>query len=161
MAQNNNSNICFSDEDVTVINGAIALLMEKFIPVLRTLNPDTRRQLAKMGDKSFAFVIKALEYYENNSELGPQFINVDEFRKLVKTLEQMRLFYGSLTQINEMLSNSMMLIGSEAYGYARVIYKTSQMGKKMDVPKAETVCDDLSARFPGRKKKKNNGQPAV
>lgn len=158
MVQNNSSNISFSDEDVTAINGAIALLREKFLPVLRSLNPDSRRQLAKMGDKSFAFVIKALEHYENNVELGPKFINVDEFRKSIRTLEQMRLFHGSLNQINEMLSHSMTIVGSDAYAYARVIYKTSQMGKELDVPKAESICDDLSARFPGRRKKKDNGQ---
>jgi hypothetical protein len=160
MVQVNSSNISFSEEDVTAINGAITLLREKFIPVLKSLNPDTRRQLAKMGNKSFAFVIKSLEYCENNSELVPQFVNVEGFRKAVRSFEQMRLFHGSLSQINEMLSHSMIIVGSEAYASARVVYRNAQIGKKMDIPKAETICDDLSARFPGKKKKKNNGQAA-
>jgi hypothetical protein len=37
---------------------------------------------------------------------------------------------------------------------ARVGYKSLQVGKKLDIPKAGTIFDDLSARFNGKKKKK-------
>jgi hypothetical protein len=154
MALNNRLSINLSDQDVTDINSALAVLKEKLMPVLKNLTVDETRQLTKMGNKSLAFVVKTYEHCESNPEFIPQYVNLNEFRLDIKAYEQLRQYYGFLSQLNDLIYHSMLLAGSDAYTNARAAYKSLQIGKKLDIPKACTIVDDLSARFPGKRRKK-------
>lgn len=155
MSLNNKLSINFSEEDMTDINQSMSILREKLMPVLKNLTPDETRQLTKMGDKTYSFVIKAFEHCEKNPELVPQYVNLDEFRLDIRAYDQMRQYHGFLSQLNDLLYHSMLLAGSDAYANARAAYKSMKIGKNLDIPKAGTIVDDLSARFSGRKKKKS------
>jgi hypothetical protein len=54
------------------------------LPVLIDLTTKERRALTKMGDKSSAFVIKALEVAKQNPDFLPRAFNVEEMRKDVE-----------------------------------------------------------------------------
>jgi hypothetical protein len=154
MALNNRLSINLSDQDVTDINSALTVLKEKLMPVLKNLTVDETRQLTKMGNKTYSFVIKTYEHCESSPELVPRYVDLNEFRLDLKAYEQMRQYYGFLSQLNDLLYHSMLLAGSDAYANARAAYKSMKIGKSLDVPKAGTIVDDLSARFPGKRKKK-------
>jgi hypothetical protein len=49
--------------------------------------------------------------------------------------------------------HTLALSGSEAYAGALIFYNTVKSAMKSKVPKAETIYNDLSTRFPGKPKK--------
>ncbi len=51
------------------------------LPFLINLTPDERRRGLRQGDKSMAFVSKALEYASAHPNLVPPYLNVGEFQK--------------------------------------------------------------------------------
>jgi len=154
MSLNNKLSIDLPEQDVTDIDQALAVLREKLMPVLKNLTPEETRRLTKMGNKTYSFVIKTFGHCEKNPEMVPQYVDLNEFRLDIRAYEQMRQYYGFLSQLNDLLYHSMLLAGSDAYANARAAYKCLQVGKKLDIPKAGTIFDDLSARFNGKKKKK-------
>jgi hypothetical protein len=115
---------------------------------LKTLSPEDRQELPKMGNKTVVFVQKALDHCKQNPELVPPFLNVDELAVDVKAVESIRSLYQPLLQITEALADTMTLSGSEAYSGALIFYSSIKSAKKSKIAKAEVIYDDLSARFP-------------
>ena len=60
--------------------------------------------------------------------------------------------YQPLLQITESLSDTMTLSGSEAYSAALMFYNSTKNATKSKIPKAETIYNDLAARFPAKVK---------
>ena len=56
--------------------------------------------------------------------------------------------------IVDMLDDTMLLCGSEAYVSVLAFYTYLKGAAKMNVPGAKTILEDLSARFPNRPTKK-------
>jgi hypothetical protein len=106
-----------------------------------------------MDDKSVGFVQKTLEYCRQNPDLVPQFLNVDEMTVDVRAVEALRGLYQPLQQITDGLSDTLLLSGSEAYSASLMFYSSTKTAMKSKIQKAETIYNDLSARFPGRSKK--------
>ena len=152
MSQQNLISINISEQDLTDINNAINVLKLKLLPILKSLKPEERHELAKMGDKSVAFVNKSHEYAITNPELVPLFLDMEEFKKDVKALEQLSSFHSSLQQLVDMLSDSILMAGSDAFKAALMFYESVKTALKSNVSKAKTIYEDLSPRFPGRKK---------
>ncbi|MGE5583048.1 MAG: hypothetical protein ACM3X9_11010 [Bacillota bacterium] len=115
MAQTNLISFSVTETDLKEIKTCIDTLNSKLMPCLKTLSPEDRHELPKMGDKTVGFVQKTLEYCKQNPDLVPPFLNVDELAKDVAAVELIRSLYHPLSQITEALSDTMMLAGSEAY----------------------------------------------
>ncbi len=144
------------DADMTAIKGAIDTLKAKLLPHLKTLSPDERRELPKMGDKTVTFVQKALDHCRECPDLVPQFLDVDGLESDVSAFENIRTLLQPIIQLTDALNDTMMLAGSEAYSAALVFYSSTKNAMKSKVPKAETVYNDLANRFPGRPKKSSS-----
>ncbi len=71
--------------------------------------------------------------------------------KKQNTLRQIRQIAQPLV---DMLDDTMLLCGSEAYVSVLAFYTYLKGAAKMNVPGAKTVLDDLSTRFPSRPAKK-------
>jgi hypothetical protein len=107
-----------------------------------------------MGDKTVAFVSKALAYAKENPMLCPPYLNVAEFEKDMLLVESLDSVLRPLTAIAEGLDDTTMLAGSEAYAAALIFYNSVKMASKMNIPGTDAIYNDLSARFPGRSSKK-------
>ena len=153
MSQQNLVSVQLKDQDLAEITKAIATLTSRLLPVLRSLKPEDRHELPKMGDKTVAFVQKTLEHCASSPELAPQFLNVAEFKADVAAVESLRALHGPLSQITDALSDTMLMAGSDAYAAALMYYSSVKSAKKSNVAKAGTIYDDLSDRFPGAPKK--------
>jgi len=151
MPQQNMFSLNISQQDIAEINKAIATLKAKLMPALKAVKSEEKSELPKMGDKTYSFVTKALEYCEANPELVPPFLDTDEFKRDLKSIEMLRSFYSPIEQVAEMLSDSMTLAGSDAYSAALMFYGSVKSAKKSNVAKAGTIFDDLSSKFPGKK----------
>ena len=156
MPQQNLFTLNLQQQDIAEINTAIATLKTKLIPALKSMNYEDKNELPKMGDKTIAFVTKAIEHCESNPELVPPFLDTAEFKKDISAIETLRSFYSPLEQVTAMLSDSMILAGSDAYSAALMFYGSVKSAKKSNVAKAGSIYDDLSSRFPGKKVKKES-----
>lgn len=130
---------------------AIATI-ETNLPFVVNLSAEERQYLPKMGDKSIAFVNKALEYAKQNNSVVPTFLNMVEFEKDVAAVTSLAKVLYPLHQLLEKLDDTVLLSGSEAYTEALVFYTALKGAAKAGVPGMKTVYDDMQARFPGRGK---------
>ncbi len=158
MPNTNRISISFGAEDFDDITAAILLLQKKLLPYLVTLSPAERRELPKMGDKTVSFVQKSQEYCKQNPDLVPPFLDVNALNIDVTAFEQLRAMYQPLLQITDSLWDSMILSGSEAYSASLTFYNSIKRAAKAKIQKAETIYNDLMARFPGRGKKDDAAQ---
>lgn len=133
-------------EALVNINSAIATI-EQNLPLLINLSADERKSIPKMGDKTLAFVSKALEYSKQNPQVVPSFLDVAEFEKDVMAVNSLNKVLIPLQRLVEKLDDSNLLAGSEAYSAALVFYNAVKGAAKAGVPGMKGVYDDLQARF--------------
>jgi len=123
-------------------------------PYLISLTPDERVQLPKMGEKSVPFVTKGSEYLQLPGTPAPPYINPEDLKVDINAFETLRQIRQIAQPTVDMLDDTMLLCGSEAYVSVLAFYSYLKGAAKMNVPGAKTVLEDLSARFPGRPAKK-------
>ncbi len=155
MAQPNLVSLNITEADLTEIKAAINVLTTKLLPHLKTLSPEDRMELPKMGNKTISFVQKTIEHCEENPELVPNFMDVAELTTDFQSVEALRVMYQPLLRVTEGLSDTIILAGSEAFSGALMFYNSIKNAMKSKIQKAEGIYKDLSARFPGFKKKDN------
>lgn len=147
----NRISVAISAEAIANIMAAIATI-EQNLPTLVNLTADERKSLPKMGDRTLAFVGKALEYTKQNPQVVPNFLETAEFNKDVDAVTALNKVLIPLHQLTEKLDDTSMLAGSEAYMSALVFYNAVKGAAKAGVPGMKTIYDDLQSRFPGRGK---------
>ncbi|MBW4580851.1 MAG: hypothetical protein KME42_14895 [Tildeniella nuda ZEHNDER 1965/U140] len=143
--------------DRAAVMNAITTIKET-LPFLIDLSVDERKALPKMGDKSRAFVSKALEVATQNPDFLPRSFDLDEMRKDVQLFEAMYPIVVAMAQLQELLDDTYVTVGSEAYAAALQVYtyaKASGQGAGLD-----SVVDELGQRF-ARKAKKTKPQPSA
>lgn len=119
-------------------------------PYLINLTNDQKAVLPKMGEKSIPFVTKAAEYLDIPATPAPPYIDPAELRIDLTAYEILRKIRQVVAPTLEMLDDTMLLCGSEAYVAVLAFYNYLKGASKMNVPGAKTIFDDLSTRFPGR-----------
>jgi len=147
MKNENRISLSISDADQTAINQAITALAALLQPMLVALDPEDRKALAKMNDRSIPFVEKVVQYVDSNPEFVPPYVDTAEFKKDFEVFMELREFLRPLLQVVGNLEDTTILSGSDAYEVARAYYKTVQQAVKMNVPNAQAIYDDLKPRF--------------
>jgi hypothetical protein len=150
----NRISISLEESDKQEIQNALEVLNTKLVPKLVELAQGEARELPLMGDKSYAFVVKALEFAKQYPEYAA-LIDVPEFEKDVKAVGMLRELYVPLAQITKKVQDTMAVAGSEAYVSALTYYGAGKEGVKRKIPNAVLIVDELRHRFPGRSRKKN------
>lgn len=154
----NQISAALTQADRDAVLAAIATMKQK-LPFLMDLTTEERKALPKMGDKSRAFVSKALEVATQNSDFLPRSFDLDEMRKDVQLFEATYPIVMAMTQLQELLDDTYVLVGSEAYSAALQVYnyaKASGQGAGL-----EAVVDELGQRFARRTRKEKPQQAAV
>lgn len=133
-----------SQADRDAVMKAIATIRDK-LPFLVDLTTEERRSLPKMGDKSRAFVSKALEVATQNQDFLPRSFDLEEMRRDVEMFEALYPLLLSLNQLQELMDDTYVAFGSEAYAAALLVYnyaKASGKGAGLDA-----VVDEMGRRF--------------
>ncbi|MEH2170323.1 MAG: hypothetical protein V7K41_27470 [Nostoc sp.] len=141
--------------DKEAVMQAIATIREK-LPFLVDLTTDERRTMLKMGDKSRAFVSKALEVATQNPNFLPRSFDLEEMRRDLALFESLYPVLLSLTQLQELVDDTCIASASEAYAAALAVYSYAKASG--DVTGLDGVIDEMGRRFNRRSKKK---QPEV
>ncbi|ABA24282.1 MULTISPECIES: hypothetical protein [Nostocaceae] len=143
------ANLSAADRDAVM--QAIATIREK-LPFLIDLTTEDRRTIVKMGDKSRAFVSKALEVATQNPNFLPRSFDIEEMRRDLTLYEALYPVLLSLTQLQELVDDTCMASGSEAYTAALAVYNYAKASG--DVAGLDAVIDEMGRRFTRRSKKK-------
>ena len=127
-------------------------------PYLISLTVDQRVKMSKMGDKTYSFVVKSLEYAKQTPNLVPSYVDLEGFFIDLQDVNACKQVSIPVANLNSMLDDTMMQAGHEAYESALAFYNAVKIAAKNNVPGAKVIYDDLSQRFPnGPKKSNGNG----
>ncbi len=126
-------------------------------PYLKALTVDERRDLPKMSNKTFSFVSKSTEYCQSYPQFVPGFLDTAELNRDFTTTLALRPILEACTALQSDVDDTVMLAGSEALMQCLVFYGTVKTAAKAGEASAKPIYEDLSARFPGRRKKSDEG----
>ncbi|MGD8781768.1 MAG: hypothetical protein PVH88_22735 [Ignavibacteria bacterium] len=129
------------DEILTSLSG-----IETKLSFLVDLSIDEKMQLVKFGDRSVAFVNKALELINRTDEFLPRSFDVEEFKKDADLYNKLYSILQPMRMLLEKLEDTQMLAGSEAYSSALLVYQHAKMSKNT-LGGLESIVDDLGKRF--------------
>lgn len=143
----NRISLSISDTEKANILQAVNALAALLQPLLIALDADDRKRLAKIGDGTIPFMQKVEQYVETNPEFVPAFVGVAEFKKDLRTFTDLREVLRPMLQMVSNLEDTAMLSGADAYDVGRAFYNSVQQGKKLNVPNAGVIYEDLKPRF--------------
>ena len=146
----NRNSFNIPDDDLQAIQAAVQTLQAKLVPHLVNIGSDEKRGLTKMGSKSVDFVSKTLNYAATNPQFKPAFVDIDDFSRDVTAFGLLRSLQQPVSQLADMLDDSLALAGSDAMTAALAYYQSVKTANKLNVPGAATISDDLSTRFVGQ-----------
>ncbi|MEQ9553231.1 MAG: hypothetical protein RIM23_26865 [Coleofasciculus sp. G3-WIS-01] len=115
------------------------------------LSPEERKSLPKMGDKSRAFVTKALEVATQNPDFLPRSFDIEEFRKDVQLSETLYPLLLAIAQLHELLDDTYLAVGSEAYTAALQVYNYAKASG--NVGGLDTLIEEMGQRFARKSRK--------
>lgn len=139
--------------EVTPAN--VTVLMTKFteinalLPFLINLTKEERIQLPKLGAASLLFDEQCASYMATAPNLVPPFVDPDEVTKDRTLRVVLADALREAKKLCEKLDDTLMLVGSEIWMADLSFYQTVRQAARRDVPGADTIYDDLKARFPG------------
>ena len=154
MSNGNRISLNLPDEVVAGVKQHFADAADMVSSSLINLSPEESKALPKLGDKSYSFVTKALEYMKVPGTPMPPYVNGEELANDLKAYDTLRQILQTVVPLVDQLNDTMALSGSEAYVAALSFYNYIKGAAKSNVPGAQTIYDDLSARFQGRPAKK-------
>ncbi|BAU11187.1 hypothetical protein LEP3755_16800 [Leptolyngbya sp. NIES-3755] len=142
--------------DRAAVFDALELIKAK-LPFLTSMTQEQRKALPKMGDRSQAFVTKALEVAKQNPEILPGTFNLEEMRLDVELFETLYPIVAAFAQLEGMLDDTYKIVGSEAYTAALKVYNYAKASG--DEAGLAPAIEELGQRF-ARRQKRDKAQPA-
>lgn len=146
---NNRVSATLVPEQITDVKNAFQVVREK-MSFLVGLTNDERQTLPKMSVVNRGFTDAAIAAISNNPEMFPNYLNVDELRKDLQLYDQLDELLKISFQITELIRDTQILAGSEAYATALTGYKLSAAAATGGIPGAKSVYDALKKRFEGQ-----------
>jgi len=147
MAGENLVSLKITAEQLAEIRSKMSDLETKVKPLLVALSPQQKKELPKMRDRTQAFVGKVVHYVDTNSEFVPPYMDAVELKTDFEAVTALTEFYNRIEQLAELLNDTIILSGSEAYKSALHYYNTVKQSAKAKVPGAQTIFDDLKVQF--------------
>jgi hypothetical protein len=139
-----------SDTDRDAILAAIDLIESK-LPFLEDLMPAERRDLPKMGTKSEGFVHHADVLARQDDSFLPRNFDLPEFQSDASLFAALAPIRARLMRLTEKVDDTTMLVGSEAYVAALIVYQNAQLNGRGEG--FDALLDELSRRFARKTRK--------
>ncbi len=134
--------------DLKTVNDAIALCMTTLKPyLLDTITKETLDTMQKLGDRSESFVRKCIELAEQEPDLVPGYIQVNDAKEDLLLFDQLRQMEASLKQMTNWVSTNKVLAGAEAFDFANDQYASFRFLAKNNHPKAKEAFETLQSRY--------------
>lgn len=154
MATQNLVSAVLPPTDKTAVQTAIQSIITK-LPFLISLTNNERKGGIKLGDKTVAFIAKAIGYAQANPQLVPGYTNLAEIQKDYNLQKDLIDIQQLLASLNQKIEDTQQEAGVEALNGILAFYQAVRVAAEKDVPGARAIYEDLNQRFPGRTKKQN------
>lgn len=135
-------------EILTEINAKLQEVKTLLAPYMGSMTLEERKSLPKMSDKTVAFVSKVVEYTNSNPKFIPPMMDAVEFKKDYTVNQALAPLHANAQQVREIMRDTIMLAGHEAYVQALYYYGSIKLAAKSGDAEAKTILEDLSKRFP-------------
>lgn len=120
------------------------------------LSTDQRSELPKLSDGRLPFTEKAIDIGNQESQIVAPYISLDEFKKDIDLFKVMGPFEILAGKLFELISDTRMAAGTDAYAAARSIYTSAQNAEKNGVPGMKLIVDELGVLFKGQGNTRGN-----
>ncbi|PSN13099.1 hypothetical protein C7271_22895 [filamentous cyanobacterium CCP5] len=141
---NQKIDVTLSAENVQAVFQAIDAIYLA-LDFLVGLTPEQRREMAKAGRKSQAFIDTALEVAAKHPNLMPGCLDVAAASRDVQLVETLQPIAIALSQLSSLVEDTQRIANSEAYAAARLAYQSIKTnGKGMGL---DAVIEDLKRQF--------------
>jgi hypothetical protein len=142
-------------EDVKAQIQANINSIAEILPFLLALTNEDRQSGLKLGDKTIALIDKGIDYADNNPTLVPAYVNFAEVKKDYQLQKDLIGILQLLYSLVQKIEDTQQEAGAEAYNGVLAFYQAVRVAAEKNVPGARVIYEDLSKRFPGRKKQQN------
>lgn len=142
----NRLDVSLNPQEQSQINAAITNI-EAMMPFLTGLTTEERIAIPKINVANKAFTEDAINIAVGNPSLFPGYINPAEMQKDLTLFNQLDALATSMRRVLEKIEDTLMLAGSEAYISALAVYRNIGAAAKAGVPGADSLYDQLRARF--------------
>ena len=143
---NNRIDTVMSDEQRSAVKTAFETIKAN-MPFLTGLTVDERIALPKINVSNKAFTEDAINAIANNSELLPSYLKVEAMKNDLTLFMQLDELLGLARQIVELMEDTQMLAGSEAYAASLTAYKLFQAASEAGLKGSDAIFDSLKGRF--------------
>ena len=134
------------------VNTKLNEIVSALAPYLTSLSEQDRKRMAKMSDKTIAFVAKVKDYLTTNPQFTPNFMNPSVVVNGLNNFNALNPLLQLTLQLSGQLSDTVIASGSEAYVSSLQYYGFVKQAAKGKVPGAEEVHEDLTRRFVKQRK---------
>ena len=127
------------------------------LPFIIEVASKLKRSMPKMGDKSRAFVHKAMEVAIQHSDYLPRSFDLEEMQRDVALFEAMYPIAMELNQLQTEIDDTLVAVGSDAYSAALQVYrhvKAHGEGNGLDA-----LVNDMGQRFSRKSRKTEALEP--
>ena len=139
MKYSNQISATIPNKDIKEILEAIGFIDEKLSDLV-VLTDEELSALPKMENNTISFVVENLKLAENNLELVPCDVDLNEIKKDIELVKSIDKILNPLNALSKKLKDSAVLAGSEAYLPSLAIYnavKADAIRKKYSRLKVE------------------------
>jgi hypothetical protein len=143
---------------VEVVQTKLNEIKTLLTPYTVTLTPAERQSILKMGEKSLAFVEKSHDFAVENPNFVPPFLNMIEFGIDFTDAHGLWTIRSDAKQVYELIDDTAMVAGSEAYYAALIFYNSVKVAAGQDIPGAKALYEELKRRFPGNRRNRNDAE---
>ncbi|MDF2832354.1 MAG: hypothetical protein K0Q82_1460 [Chryseobacterium indoltheticum] len=148
MMSKNQISVEIPQEIITQVSSKFQEIKDLLAPYMGNMTVEERKTLPKMSDKSVAFVNKVIEYTIANPKFVPTMMDAQECKKDYIANQALLPLYAVSQQVGEMMKDTIMLTGHEAYVQALYYYGSVKLAARAGDAEAKTIAEDLSKRFP-------------
>lgn len=144
----------FSAEDEKKAMDCIAQLKALF-PFGIKLSKEERKRTVKLDDGRIPFVEKGLSFGQQQPLIVPPYTDLTELQKDVELVKSIRRVAAELMSVAEMVNDTRIVAGAEAYQTSLAIYQSAKGAAKQGVPGTQTIVDEMGKLFANQGSKTN------
>lgn len=141
--------------NVQAVQDSLVFLRQNLYSFMIALREEDRRKLLKMGNASKPFVERTLDFMLSNPEFISPLIKTDEMRAKYELIKQLLPIFREFKQITRNLDDTLMLLGSDVMYSANVFYSSVKHAKKMRIPNATPIFEELQQRYLQKSSRRN------
>jgi len=147
----------FSEEDEKKAMELLAQLKALF-PFGIKLSDVEKRHLPRLDDGRIPFADKGLFYGNQQPLVVPPYTDLAEYKKDLDFVKATRRVGAELLSFTEMVTDTRIAAGSDAYQAALSIYNSAKGAAKQGVPGTQTIVDEMGKLFDGQRNNSKTGE---